>query len=339
MNRIWLITIGEPIPLNNFCQDRLFRTGNFANYLARHDHEVIWWTSTFDHFRKVHLFTSDTDVKINDCLTIKLLHGCGYQSNLSFKRIIDHWYIAKKFQKKTTKCNLPDVILAAFPTIELSIAATQYGKNKRVPVVLDMRDMWPDIFIDLVPKPFRKISTIIALPLFKRAKRACSQATAITGITESFVEWGVNKAGRSLSHMDRAFPLGYISYTPNCEDIQEAEKYWDEKGVTADKFEFVACFFGTFGRQLDLKTVIASAHKLNQIHKSNLFVLCGTGDRIEYYKNISSQLPNVFFAGQINAAQIFTLMRRASVGLDPLPDRYDFLATINNKAIEYMPPA
>ena len=29
-------------------------------------------------------------------------------------------------------------------------------------------------------------------------------------------------------------------------------------------------------------------------------------------------------------------MRRASVGIDPMMDRYDFLATINNKAIEYM---
>jgi glycosyltransferase involved in cell wall biosynthesis len=29
-------------------------------------------------------------------------------------------------------------------------------------------------------------------------------------------------------------------------------------------------------------------------------------------------------------------MRRSHVGLDPLSDRYDFLATLNNKAIEYL---
>ncbi len=33
---------------------------------------------------------------------------------------------------------------------------------------------------------------------------------------------------------------------------------------------------------------------------------------------------------------MYVLMRRAAAGLDPLPDRYDFLATINNKAVEYM---
>ena len=43
-----------------------------------------------------------------------------------------------------------------------------------------------------------------------------------------------------------------------------------------------------------------------------------------------------YFPGWVDAAKIFVLMRRSAVGLDPLPDRYDFLATINNKAIEYM---
>jgi glycosyltransferase involved in cell wall biosynthesis len=33
---------------------------------------------------------------------------------------------------------------------------------------------------------------------------------------------------------------------------------------------------------------------------------------------------------------MYVLMRRSAVGLDPLPERYDFMASINNKAIEYM---
>jgi glycosyltransferase involved in cell wall biosynthesis len=33
---------------------------------------------------------------------------------------------------------------------------------------------------------------------------------------------------------------------------------------------------------------------------------------------------------------MYVLLRRSSVGLDPIIDRYDFLSTINNKAIEYL---
>ena len=65
-------------------------------------------------------------------------------------------------------------------------------------------------------------------------------------------------------------------------------------------------------------------------------MLCGKGDRLDHFKKMAADVRTVLFPGWVGAAEIHVLMRRASVGLDPLPDRYDFLATINNKAIEYM---
>ena len=54
------------------------------------------------------------------------------------------------------------------------------------------------------------------------------------------------------------------------------------------------------------------------------------------FKGLAENSPSIIFPGWINAAQIHVLMRLSCVGLNPIPDRYDFLATINNKAIEYM---
>jgi glycosyltransferase involved in cell wall biosynthesis len=65
-------------------------------------------------------------------------------------------------------------------------------------------------------------------------------------------------------------------------------------------------------------------------------ILCGTGD---CYADVAAQakhIPNVLMAGWVDAAQIHVLLRRSGLGLDPLPDRFDYLATINNKAIEYL---
>ena len=64
-------------------------------------------------------------------------------------------------------------------------------------------------------------------------------------------------------------------------------------------------------------------------------MLCGAGDRFEHYRALAAGLPNVLLPGWVDAAAIHVLMRRSACGLDPLSDRYDFLATINNKAIEY----
>jgi len=58
--RVWLLTIGEPVPLGAGARDRLHRTGAFARYLVSRGHQVVWWTSAFDHFRKQHLSGEDT---------------------------------------------------------------------------------------------------------------------------------------------------------------------------------------------------------------------------------------------------------------------------------------
>lgn len=334
--RIWLLTIGEPVPISERGEDRLLRTGYFANLLANYGHDVVWWTSTFDHFRKQHLFSRDKSILLRNGLRINLLHGRGYFRNLSPSRLLDHRQIASRFSKFVRKQSPPDIIVSALPTIELSLAAVIYGKKHHVPVVLDMRDMWPDIFLDSVPDLLRPIARIMVRPLLRSARKACSEATAITGITDAFVEWGIRRGDRKRSSLDVAFPMGYISRDPQLHLINKAEQYWDKIGLSNESSTFAICYIGTVARWADIATVLNTARRLRNTSREFIFFVCGTGDRLEYYKNLASSDPNVIFTGWVDAAQIYVLMRRAKIGLDPLPDRYDFLATINNKAIEYL---
>lgn len=334
---IHLVTIGEPVPVQNQANDRPLRTGFLAQLLAAHGHDVVWWASSFDHFRKKHLFGVDTFLSINERLQIKLLHGCGYRNNVSFSRIRDHRLIAKKFSKLTRDSGgKPDIIVSALPTIELCFESVKYGKEVGIPIVLDMRDMWPDILVDSAPMPARLLVRLLLSSMFDKAKIACSEATAITGITDAFVEWGLNRGRRRRSNLDRSFPMGYVSTSPPIEKIHEAEKFWDERGISPERYDLIACFFGTLGRQFDLETVINAARILKKQQKPVCFVICGTGDKLSYYQQMASDLPNVIFPGWMDSPRIYTLMRRSSIGIDPLPERYDFLATITNKAVEYL---
>ena len=49
--RAWLLTVGEPLPCDG-PNERLHRTGLLAEALHSRGHEVLWWSSTFDHARK-----------------------------------------------------------------------------------------------------------------------------------------------------------------------------------------------------------------------------------------------------------------------------------------------
>lgn len=332
--KFWLVKTGEPLPSAHRNLERMHRTGQLGEILASRGHSVTWWTSTFDHYGRRQLYAEDTDYCWHDNITIRMLHGCGYQRNVSFSRMREHRVIAAKFAVRARQDTPPDIIYCAYPTIEFSVEAVRYGAEVGIPVVLDIRDLHPDIFADVFPRWARPLAKIWLVRAKWRSELACSGATAISGVTEEFRNWGLQRAGRSCTEWDRWFPFGYQSRMPQVADREKAEKFWDNLGVRSDD-SFRVCFIGTIGRTLDLDQVISAAFHVAENTRIH-FVLCGAGERLFHYQRLAKNLTNVVFPGRINAAQIYVLMRRCSVGLDPLPDRFDFLASINNKAIEYM---
>ena len=63
-----------------------------------------------------------------------------------------HKIVAKKFNEiaLSNHIEFPDLILCAYPAIELSRAGVQFANKIGVPVVVDIRDLWPDIFVEIL---------------------------------------------------------------------------------------------------------------------------------------------------------------------------------------------
>lgn len=332
---VWLVTVGEPLPTDG-ADDRLLRAGILANMLVERGHKVVWWSSTFDHVRKVHRFQEDTFIDINGLFRIILLHSTAYKKNVSISRILNHYGIARKFTRLAQREAIPDVILCSLPTLELSAASVEYGKRNNVPVILDIRDLWPDIFLDLAPGPVRHYIKLLMAPVHKMARQACAGATAITGITPAFVGWGLDSAGRKPAGLDRDFPMGYRAEPPGGNDLEKAKIFWKKFGIGPDSEGFLACFFGTMGRQFDLKTVIGAARILNAGSRPFRFVLCGSGDNLEYYKQLARGCENVIFPGWVGTAEIWTMMRMSKAGLAPYLNTKNFTMNLPNKPVEYL---
>lgn len=332
---VWLITVGEPLPIDG-SNERLYRTGILANRLVQRGHKVVWWTSTFDHVRKIHRFNSDSTIKESNNFKIKLLHSIGYKKNVSIFRFINHYLIGCKFYKYVQKEPRPDILLSSLPTLKLSLSAVKYGGKMNIPVVLDVRDMWPDVFLDFIPSWAKGTIRFLFLPMYNTLKAACSGATAITGVTPDFVEWGISHANRLPTDLDKALPFGYSKVTPNKEDIEKAEKCWKRYGLSKDNNEFIICFFGAMSSLFDLKTVIEAARKLKLQKRKFRIVLCGSGNYLTFYKNLAKDCENIVFPGWVGTAEIWTLMRISSVGLAPYFSIKNFTMNLPNKPIEYL---
>lgn len=310
---VWLITVGEPLPIDN-SRNRLLRTGILANLLVEKGHTVTWWTSTFIHTQKVQRFHRDTCIHLNEIFDIILLHSICYEKNISVRRIVNQQHIAKKFSRKAPLQKKPDVILCSFPTIELSLAATQYGLRNNIPVVLDVRDLWPDIFIDLAPKNLRWLARGVLHHFFKHTETAFRQCTAITGVSEGYLKWGLSYANREKSENDAVFPLGYQKPSIPEEECKKAKNSLLNQGI--DPSKLICWFVGIFGKTYDLGPVIIAARELDlQGFDRIQFVFSGQGDKFSEWFDKAKGLKNVVFTGWVNTEQLAYLMRVADIGL------------------------
>ena len=327
---IWLITIGEPLPIDG-SRDRSWRTGLLAEVLAARGHDVLWWTSTVDHFRKQFFVEGEPRVSSRIGVPIQFLSGALYRRNLSPKRLLNHAQIAQRFATLAGREPRPDLIVCSFPTIELSREAVRYGAAAGVPVILDVRDLWPDIFLDVVPHAAKGLARLALRGLFRDAQRALSHCDAVLGVSDAYLEWGLRKAGRSGSALDRTFPLGYQSTAWSQLDASSVDERLRTSGVEAGLT--LVTFAGTFGRTYDLRTVIEAAKLLRESRGERVhFVLCGAGERDEEWRALAGR--DVTFTGWLPAAELAYLLAKSSIGLAA----YSANAPqgIPNKVIEYL---
>lgn len=326
--KIWFVKIGEPLPTEQGA--RLLRTGLFAQYLAQKGHTVTWFTETFSHARKKHLYNKSQDIVCQN-VNLCLIKVPGYKKNISLARFKHHSVFASGFLKKARRFSeKPDIIICSLPTIENAFAVCQFARENNIKFCLDIRDSWPDDMVSVVPKCLQIIAKLCLYPLYRKMSLVCREANFLMACSNSLLNYGLSFASRQKTKNDYLMPLGYPSSDIFKTDLQKSLRYWSDLGVKED--HFIICFFGTLSRFRNLKTVI-EAIKQNFSMLPIQLVICGEGDLFEQYKAQAKGISSIIFPGWINAQQIQALMLISNVGLCPYAKgwRNDF----PNKYFEY----
>lgn len=332
--KIWTLAVGEPSPIHG-ADVRRMRKGLLSRYLRGRGHDVTWFTGTVDHRSKTQRFNETTIKTDTDGTKLVFLHGRLYHKHVSFERIGSHRDGAKSFRQLAPNLPQPDVIACSYPTIELAAAVRDYATARNIPFILDLRDMWPDIIADVAPKPLRWAAKLILLPWYISAYRSMRAATALTGITEPFVDWGLSHARRKRNSKDRAFHLASDPESVSPESLQAGSAFWDQRGVKGDRLTVV--FAGMLSARHDFETIIEGARLLPADVRDKIqIVLCGKGEAEEKLKSLAQGLPHVTMAGYRNLAEIQALYKRSHAGLLPYFGKADFAISYPNKVGEYM---
>lgn len=330
---IWLIGEGEGLPIQE--NAHLMRMGTIANYLSGQGHKVLWWSSSYLHGEKRYITQNIQKYDINKNYRLILLHSrISYKRNISLKRIIYHKILASQFERYSKNKNKPDIILCAWPTPQFAKAAVRYGKNNNVPVIIDARDMWPDIFVRAFPAKLEGLAEIALLPLKKSCARTFKGAYGITAMIDAVLKWACKYAGRQPGKRDKTVYIGNKRLDLSDEKFTSLSARWKEMGISNETWNI--CFFSTFGSHIAIDTVIKAVKELSISNSDIHLLIGGGGDREEYFKAISDGCKNVHFLGWLNNEEMTSLMRISRCGAFSIKNTFDFKDTFNTKAIQYI---
>jgi len=329
---IWLMQTGEPLPLKNGV--RKMRTAILADKLLERGHNVLWWASAFEHQQKVMISEKDKKFDIFERYTIRVLRGCRYRKNISLARYIDHQIVALKFRIQANKFPKPDVIVASMPDHLLAYEAARYARKNRIPFIVDIRDLWPDTFLDR----FRNIGLYgvgkIALTLdFARLSFLLKSADAFVAMSKGILQWGLDKIGKTESLFDKVFYLGYQNNNSRISanaggslDVPDWLRGREEQKIFL--------FIGTFGVSYELELILDAAKRFEKSGKGNIcFILAGTGEKFDLISKKAAGLQNVVLPGWIEQKEISVLLCRGYAGLVACRSVKDAMP---NKPFEYL---
>lgn len=332
----WIIQAQEnPAEPRETIGRREWRSNTLAETLADRRHDVVRWRSAFSHQSKQFLEHGNVS-RPHDNYTQNFIDCPAYQRHVGLKRIRNHAALATNFGKVSRQGPPPKLIHVGNVPIDLAHAAVRYGKEVGCPTIIDIRDLWPDIYVDLLPnalsglrEPMLKLLKFSAF----RLRWAIRNATAITALTQPYMDWAMDLGERTQTPKDAIFPMCYPQRDEQPSDVAMTALR-KRLGVAPD--DIVAVYLGNIGYQSDFELVIEAAKQLSSRFPKFKVVIAGSGPKEEALKELTNSVPNVIIPGWLRGEEMSAILHLSDIGLIAFHPVPNYLKNIPNKYSEYL---
>jgi len=328
--KIWNIHVGEPNSfINTVNRDRIGRANSLSFLLAKNGHDVTHFGGHFSHVRRDFepVYPNTKLASAVSGLSYVLLGSSGYKKNISFARIWDHCQLAVSFYKFLKKADeIPDLIVVSVPTIELAFAVSIYAKIKRIRVIVDFRDLWPEIFLYHYIKNQKIVVRFLnrLLPWYWMNRFIFRNSSMITTVGEGFASYVVDTY---LREKHRKKVITIYQSQKNCTSVRIRKNH--------SMFRFL--WTGNIVAETDFYTLKEAIKKLAKDGRKFEVWIAGNGSVIHGEKEFFSEYSrNIKILGWLNADQLSKAIDSCDIGLLCYLDRVDFRMAIQNKVIDYL---
>ncbi|MCM1048325.1 MAG: glycosyltransferase family 4 protein [Clostridiales bacterium] len=286
-----LIHMGDPYLIDNPCTKRVRA---FKEILKQQEAKVVVLTPGSSEIAK--------EPEITYCPTIPL------KKKNSFYRLANSVGFAITSIFMAIRSGKIDVVLTTTPPAMVSIAGWIIAKLKRAKLVYDVRDIWPDVAVEM--NEFTQSSIYYKVFRFIR-DFMLKHSDLITAVSDG----KVNKLKEYAPHKK-------IVKIPNGFDIHFLENKINKElydKITAQN-TFTCVYTGNLGLAQGLKQLLYIAGKAKENGLNARFMLYGKGvEERELRKYVSENyLDNVFFGGKLSNQEIYTVLKTADISFVPL---------------------
>jgi glycosyltransferase involved in cell wall biosynthesis len=315
--KIWIASAYDPIPGLD-TDIRILRYGSLAMALLRQGHEVVFWTSSFAHWRKRHRVEGDVRRTVQPGFVAEYLHGRSYHRNVSLARVQHNRELARAFRRRAALWpERPDVIVAEIPCLELAAAAAEFAAAARIPMVCDIQDIWPDVYLSWLPRWSHRSARLLLRADYAKLGFILKHSTSVTAVSRAYLEWTRPHLPRPLDTRDAVFPLGYPAPSASVLAASENDTVVFRAKHRVQPTDVVITFLGQFATSYDVNTIVAAARLLEGEPDLPSFkvVLAGDGDKATKLHRAAQGLRSVVFTGWLDARDSVALLRTSDLAL------------------------
>lgn len=221
-----------------------------------------------------------------------------------------------------------DVVLVTSPPLFVGATGLVLSLLKRIPLVFEVRDLWPESAIDT---GVLTNNWLIKLA-FRFEKLIYKKATLINVLTPAFREKLVQ---------DKKIPVSKIIFIPNAADFAIAEEVSANFDVAQFRTEndmagkFVAVYVGAHGVANQLSQLLEAAEMLRNTNLILLFIGDGMQKK-ELMKDAQKRnLTNIRFIDPLSKKEVFKYIFAADIGISVLKKVDTFKTVYSNKTFDY----
>jgi glycosyltransferase involved in cell wall biosynthesis len=325
---IWIIDPYSEIPKEGWRHGRYYL---IAKALSDNGYDVQLFISNFSHKDKKTIDNLEV-IRINSNFNIVIVPSVRYKNHISFDRIRYEKTFASNITANKHNLPLPNVVIIKEPAIFMFDNLKPLLKISNAKIIIDIMDLWPELFELKLPKKMRWLGKLIFHPFYLKRKNIINTASVLTAVAPDYLEIGLK--------INDKIPSDVIYWGCDTASINSLVNSNNDYLLPALKLpsknnNIWGIYAGTLGESYDVITLIKAAKIMENEFPELKFLIAGAGPLEEMVKDCAAVNKNIFFLGSLPTDQLYQLFKFCDFGFSTYTDAspvsmpikcYDYLA-------------